>query len=503
MKKLNALPGLLIMLLSIGSLYSQQWTGNLNTFDPIYRSGNVGIGTSTFPADKLQVSGGNIMLDNAIGGTVGNIFFGGKTDLMQNGMRFSFLPTGVVAGGFIDVRTANPGEGLKFRIDNNNGGTERMRITAQGRVGIGTSAPGYLLEVNGTGRFATSLVVNGGALVGATTTSSASSGYALATWSSSVSGGGGYLEGLNTGSYGIAGIHTTGGPNPVEAIGLWGIGGPLGTNKGVGVHGDGQGSFYSVGVWGQAIGGVNNYGIWGDVPSGSGYAGFFSGDVYCTGSYLPSDRNLKKNIEGINNALATINKLSSYTYEYNTEKYPHLNFPAQRQYGFLSQEVEQVLPELIKTTVQPDQYDNEGNLLHESVSFKAINYTAIIPLLVEGMKEQQKEIEALKSQVQQLQQLQQGNETHVELNNMARLEQNSPNPFSESATISYYLPEKATDAAITIVDMKGTVVKTIPLQQKGEGRIVLQARELNAGVYTYYMTVDGITVNSYKMILTE
>jgi hypothetical protein len=35
----------------------------------------------------------------------------------------------------------NPSDGLRFRVDTSNGGTERMRITASGNVGIGTAAP--------------------------------------------------------------------------------------------------------------------------------------------------------------------------------------------------------------------------------------------------------------------------------------------------------------------------------------------------------------------------
>lgn len=130
-----------------GSLSAQQWLGVTNDVGAIYRSGNVGIGTTTAPTQKLRLSAGNMMLDYASSGTVGNIFFGGQTDLNQNGMRFFFLNSGSI-GGFIDVRTAVATDGLRFRVDNNNGGTERMRINANGNIGMGTTAPGQRLHIH-------------------------------------------------------------------------------------------------------------------------------------------------------------------------------------------------------------------------------------------------------------------------------------------------------------------------------------------------------------------
>jgi hypothetical protein len=116
-------------------------------------NGNVGIETTTNPTQKLQLDSGNVLLPNANLGIDGNLYFGGTTDTGQFGMRLfggrvNPGPNEIHAG-FIDVKTDVNSDGLRIRVDTNNGGTERMRITAQGRVGIGVAAPGFPLDVAG------------------------------------------------------------------------------------------------------------------------------------------------------------------------------------------------------------------------------------------------------------------------------------------------------------------------------------------------------------------
>ncbi|HKO95700.1 MAG TPA: tail fiber domain-containing protein [Pyrinomonadaceae bacterium] len=120
----------------------------------IQTNGNVGIATTT-PTQKLTLGSGNAFLPSTNGGTDGNLYFGGITDTGQVGMRlFGGLVNTSIPGGFIDVRVnpANLSDGLRFRVDANNGGTERMRITASGNVGIGTTSPTKTLDVNGQAR---------------------------------------------------------------------------------------------------------------------------------------------------------------------------------------------------------------------------------------------------------------------------------------------------------------------------------------------------------------
>lgn len=214
---------------------------------------------------------------------------------------------------------------------------------------------------------------------------------------------GGYLEGTTTGLYGIGGAHTLGPPFPVESFGVWGKSGGLATNKSVGVHGDGIGSQFAIGLWGQAIGGsISNYGVWGDLPFGNGYAGYFSGDVYSTGTYLPSDSKLKSGIKPFNRALASLKKINIYQFNFKSDEFPSLRLPTSQQIGLVAEEIESVFPEFIKQTAHPTQIDSTGSIIVEAVQFKSVNYDAMIPVLIQAIKEQQTEIEALRREVEEL-----------------------------------------------------------------------------------------------------
>ncbi len=57
------------------------------------------------------------------------------------------------------------------------------------------------------------------------------------------------------------------------------------------------------------------------------------------------------------------------------------------RHGFLAQELEAVAPELVKT-------DGQG--------YKSIDQMALIPIMLEALKQQQKEIELLKSEIQKI-----------------------------------------------------------------------------------------------------
>ena len=125
-----------------------------------------------------------------------------------------------------------------------------------------------------------------------------------------------------------------------------------------------------------------------------GYAAYFSGNVYCTGSYLPSDEKLKENIQPMQNTLEKLMSLDVKTYFFKQE-YPEMNLPDSRQYGFTAQNIEEVFPELIKL--------NPAKGKEQPIEFKAVNYIGLIPVLTEAIQEQQKEIEAKDARIDDLQ----------------------------------------------------------------------------------------------------
>ncbi len=106
--------------------------------------------------------------------------------------------------------------------------------------------------------------------------------------------------------------------------------------------------------------------------------------VYAGSTLLTSDVRYKKNISTISNPLSIIGQLKGTNYELRVDEFPQMGFSSGKQLGVIAQEVEKVLPELVSE-------DNEG--------YKSVNYDGIIPVLIEGIKAQQKIIEQLEARI--------------------------------------------------------------------------------------------------------
>ncbi|SRR5579862_159673 len=85
----------------------------------------------------------------------------------------------------------------------------------------------------------------------------------------------------------------------------------------------------------------------------------------------------------------------------------------------------------------------------------------------------------------------------------AALRQNAPNPFSTNTIIGYYIPSKAISAQITVTDMNGNLLKTMSVANRGQGQTTIYGGKLSAGVYLYSLMVDGVRVDTKKMVLTK
>jgi hypothetical protein len=93
-------------------------------------------------------------------------------------------------------------------------------------------------------------------------------------------------------------------------------------------------------------------------------------------SLPPSDERLKKNIHTITNPIEKVSALRGVSFEFKES--------GKKEIGFIAQEVEKVLPEIVG---------------ENSDGYKGVQYQNVVGLLVEAIKEQQKQIDELRRQV--------------------------------------------------------------------------------------------------------
>lgn len=250
-----------------------------------------------------------------------------------------------------------------------------------------------------------------------------------------------------------------------------------------------------------------NYGVYGECPAacpggGTGYAGYFNGDVFSTGSYLPSDAQFKSGIRPMNNSLDKIRSLQLVQYNYKKSEYPQMSFDDNLHMGVLAQQLEKVLPDLVKDNLYPKTERNGQK--YEAFNYKSVNYVELIPIALQAIQELDKKLEALKNADKGIS-TPNGSETvaatGTRSNTAAILNQNTPNPAASETVISYYIPNEITTAMIMIVDLKGEVKMKFDNPTRGNAKVQINAGDLEPGTYFYSLFCDNEFVATRKMIL--
>jgi len=112
------------------------------------------------------------------------------------------------------------------------------------------------------------------------------------------------------------------------------------------------------------------------------------GQTYAVSYNTWSDSTIKTNIVPLGGVLTKILQLNSYYYNFKPSFFAGAvntnTLTAQKQIGFIAQEIESVFPELVDT--------NDKGL-------KSVNYDAMIPILLEAIKEQQAKINQLEQKI--------------------------------------------------------------------------------------------------------
>ncbi|OAV43425.1 tail fiber domain-containing protein [Lewinella sp. 4G2] len=171
------------------------------------------------------------------------------------------------------------------------------------------------------------------------------------------------------------------------------------------------------------------YGLYSNINGGSGYAGYFVGDVHVNGTFTQaSDERLKKNVKNIEGALDIVNSLKPHTYSYKASEKMGFGEEEIIHYGFVAQEVAKVLPDLVTDVHHPyttdaaeiataEQVDEQGfpSVVggteksagsvagSEAVDIRGVRYMDMIAILVGAVQEQGEVIADKERQLRSLQ----------------------------------------------------------------------------------------------------
>jgi len=338
--------------------------------------GNVGIGTAS-PYATLDVNGGIL----ARGAIYSNRYYSsGWKSLNASNVNFNIQPFSNHVGIYVAAPQAVD---AALTADN-----EKMTIMPSGNVGIGTTSPTSLLHVNaslGSPFFAGDVAKIYG---------NQQAGYAvLAIDSGHSSASDRDLFSVRRGGSGLFSVRMDG-------------------NVGIGTTSPGYKldvvSSTGYAISGLATAGGGNIGVYGRASSNASYAALFhntGSNYYCYIGYLnsysiicsgpgsiPSDARLKKDVTNLDgSALDSLMKLRPVSYHWKDQKKGN-----RLEYGFIAQEVEKVLPNLVgevKPTTDAEKQASGGGML------KTMQYEGLISPLVKAVQELKAENDYLRAEM--------------------------------------------------------------------------------------------------------
>lgn len=263
----------------------------------------------------------------------------------------------------------------------------------------------------------------------------------------------------------------------------------------------------------------------------------FNTNLVVNGVNITSDARLKDNIQSIGNPLGILSQINGVSYTYRLSEIQEAREPEEavftgtsnseisisgatsstdntamtakdieyqriqqeidqreaaeanrRRIGFLAQDIQKVLPELVQT--------NEKGIM-------SIDYTGFIPLIVESLKQMQQTIQDQQKEIETLQSL-----LPPETKSMFRSTSNEEVSVVEGAklynragaSVAYTLPITFNTAHLKVFDISGRLLKKITLT--GNSSIVdLNSSEIGYGTFIYTLFVDGKKADMLKKIV--
>jgi len=310
--------------------------GIIRGYSNAYFDGNVGIGT-TGPARKLHIHAGGDSWSARFQNNNGYIEFGPAN---TGGAHIYTDRAQFYFNKPLNI-VNNPSRIIAYSnypMHLNVGGSDRLTILNNGNVGIGTTGPAYKLDVVGALRLQPSSQPTGAnGVIYYDSSRNKFRCYQNNAWVDCIASGG--LGGSGTTNYVAKFTGST----------------TLGNSQ---IFDNGT----SVGI------GMTN-------PSSS-YKLDVNGSVRATAFYYTSDIALKENIRPLENSLAKILQLQGVSFNWKENGEPSI--------GLIAQEVEKIFPEVVS--------GEEGQ--------KTIDYGKLVPVLIEAIKEQQREIDKLKAEIE-------------------------------------------------------------------------------------------------------